>query len=280
MAYTHITKEQRFKIQSWLEINMSQKDISEHLGKDESSLSREISRNTNSLGKYTAGLADKASCKRRMNGKKKSRKLIKDKKLRRAVLQSLKRNQSPEQIGGRRKRLHKDYVVHETVYSYMYDYQPEWKIYLRQKKGKYRRRHGTTARENRREQAKKRRIDERPAVIDARTEIGHFEGDTVKGKDNSGSIGTHVERVTGYSLGHLMHKVTAKVMSEQTVKQFKKIPKEKKSKQKENRSTHLYTATLFFPNPQILKPMLRDNLRIQHIPRIHNQSPRHHCFQF
>ena len=64
MAYTHITKEQRFKIQSWLEINMSQKDISEHLGKDESSLSREISRNANSLGKYTAGLANKASCKR------------------------------------------------------------------------------------------------------------------------------------------------------------------------------------------------------------------------
>jgi len=237
MVYLHITKEQRFKIQSWLELLMPQDEIAARLGKDKSSISREIKRNTNSTGKYTAGLADKLSHRRRTEGKKKSRKLIKDKKLRQLVLQSLKRKKSPEQIAGRRKRHNKSYVVHETVYSYIYDYKPKWRIYLRQKKGKYRRRHGTKDRTNRREEAKKTRIDQRPAVIDARTEIGHFEGDTVKGKDNSGSIGTHVERVTGYGLGHLMHQVTAKVMSEQTVEQFKKIPKEKRLSETDDNGT-------------------------------------------
>ena len=130
MAYSHITKEQRFKIQSWLELLMPQDEIAARLEKDKSSIAREIKRNTNSKGKYTAGLADKLSRRRRMEGKKKSRKLIKDKKLRRAVFQLLKRKKSPEQIAGRRKRQEKSYVVHETLYNYIYDYKPEWKIYL------------------------------------------------------------------------------------------------------------------------------------------------------
>src|ERR1700722_11701662 len=147
MGYTHITKEQRYKIQSWLEIGMSQKDIADRLGKDESALSREIERNKNASGNYTAVLAYKNSRKRRKEGKRKSRKLIKDKKLARAILSLLGKKKSPEQIAGRRKRQGKNYVVHETLYSYIYDYAPEWKMYLRQKKGKYRRRHGTKERE-------------------------------------------------------------------------------------------------------------------------------------
>ena len=228
MAYSHIIKEERFKIQSWLEIGMSQQDIAIRLGKDTSALSREISRNTNASGKYTAGLADRASHKRRRDGKKRSRKLIKDKKLRRAVLSLLGKKKSPEQIAGRRKRQGKNYVVHETVYNYIYNYAPEWKIYLRQKKGKYRRRHGTEDRENRREEAKKRRIDKRPAIVELRTEIGHWEGDTIKGKEKTTGIATHVERVSGYGIGDKLDHVTALNLKQKTVQSFARIPKDKK----------------------------------------------------
>ena len=228
MAYSHITKEQRFKIQSWLELLMPQNEISVRLGKDESSISREIKRNTNQSGKYTAGLADKASRRRRMTGKKTTRKLIKDKKLRRAVLALLRKKKSPEQIAGRRKRLKKDYVVHETVYRYIYDYQPEWKIHLRQKKGKYRRRHGTKDRENRREEAKKTRIDQRPAIVELRTEIGHWEGDTIRGKEKITGIATHVERVSGYAIADFLSHVTAENLKQKTVVSFARIPKDKK----------------------------------------------------
>ena len=228
MAYSHITKEQRFKIQSWLEIGMSQKEIAEKLSKDEGSLSREISRNKNALGKYTAGLADKASRKRRKDGKRQSRKLIKDKKLRRAVLAQLKKKKSPEQIGGKRKRDGKAYVVHETLYSYIYDYAPNWKQYLRQKKGKYRRRHGTKDREYTREQAKKRRIDERPAIVESRTEIGHWEGDTIRGKEKTTAIVTHVERVSGYAVADKLDHVTADNLKQKTVQSFARIPEDKK----------------------------------------------------
>lgn len=228
MGYTHITKEQRYKIQSWLEIDMNQKDIAERLSKDEGSVSREISRNKNLKGKYTAGLADKASRARRKKGKRQSRKLIKDKKLRRAVFAQLKKKKSPEQIGGKRKRNEKVYVVHETVYSYIYDYAPNWRQYLRQKKGKYRRRHGTKNREKTREETKKRRIDERPAVVELRTKIGHWEGDTIRGKEKTTGIATHVERVSGYAIADKLDHVTALNLKQKTAASFARIPREKK----------------------------------------------------
>ena len=228
MGYSHITKEQRYKIQAWPELLMPQDEIAARLGKDEGSVSREINRNQNLKGKYTAGLADKASRKRRKDGKRQSRKLIKDKKLRRAVLAQLKKKKSPEQIGGKRKRDGKTYVVHETVYSYIYDYAPNWKQYLRQKKGKYRRRHGTKDREYTREQAKKRRIDERPAIVELRTEIGHWEGDTIRGKEKTTAITTHVERVSGYAIADKLNHATAENLKQTTVRSFARIPEEKK----------------------------------------------------
>ena len=207
---------------------MAQDEIAARLSKDEGSVSREISRNKNASGKYTAGLADKKSSTRRKEGKRKSRKLIKDKKLRRAVLAQLKKKKSPEQIGGKRKRDGKAYVVHETVYSYIYDYQPNWKQYLRQKKGKYRRRHGTQTREYAREQAKKRRIDQRPAIVELRTEIGHWEGDTIRGKEKTTAIATHVERVSGYAIADKLDHATAKNLKQKTVRSFARIPTGKK----------------------------------------------------
>jgi IS30 family transposase len=163
-----------------------------------------------------------------MTGKRQSRKLIKDKKLRRAVFAQLKKKKSPEQIGGKRKRDGKAYVVHETVYSYIYDYAPNWKQYLRQKKGKYRRRHGTKDREYTREQAKKRRIDERPAIVELRTEMGHWEGDTIRGKEKITAIATHVERVSGYAIADKLDHATAENLKQKTVRSFARIPTEKK----------------------------------------------------
>lgn len=228
MAYSHITKEERFKIQSWLELAMPQDEIASRLGKDESSVSREIRRNKNSRGKYTAGVADSTCRKRRKAGKRSTRKLIRDKRLRRAVMAQLKKKKSPEQIAGKRKRHGKSYIVHETLYRYIYDYAPSWKIYLRQKKGRYRRRHGTKQRETSREEAKKKRIDQRPAIVETRTEIGHWEGDTIVGKEKTTGIATHVERVSGYGIGDKLDHVTAEKLKQKTVASFARIPKDKK----------------------------------------------------
>ena len=81
----------------------------------------------------------------------------------RTVVSRLKEHESPEQIAGVL-----GCVSASTIYRYINERAPHLKQYLRQQKGKYRRRRGTKIRERAREQAKKRRIDERSAVVERR----------------------------------------------------------------------------------------------------------------
>ena len=207
---------------------MSQTDIAERLNKHRSAVCRELGRGSYPNGTYNALHADKLCRDRIKQGRRNAKKLIKDKELRRAVVRRLKEKDSPEQIAGRRKYLHKAYIVHETLYNYIYTEAPELKKYLRQKKGRYRRRHGTKTREKAREELKKRRIDLRPAIVDLRTEIGHWEGDTIRGKEKITAIATHVERVSGYGIADLLAHATAGNVKQKTVQSFAQIPEKKK----------------------------------------------------
>lgn len=223
MPHSQLTTEQRFKIQTFLELSLTQIEIAERLRVTQSTISREIKNNSYLDGTYQAQHASKLSRERRKNGKRNTKKLVKNKYLRRVVIDALKHKRSPEQITGIRKRKKKEYVVHETIYQYIYTERRDLIPLLRQKKGKYRRRHGTKIRGIRRELAKKTWITERPDEVNERIKLGHWEGDTVRGKDNSGSISTHVERVSGYALGSKLEKNTAFELHKKTVRQFQKI---------------------------------------------------------
>ena len=237
MTHAHLTKEQRFKIQSWLEIDLNQTEIARRLGKNRSSISRERTKNSYADGSYHGGHADKCSRERRKDGRRQIKKLVKNRKLRRAVIDRLKKRDSPEQVHGRRKRLRQETVCHETIYQYLYTERKDLIPLFRQKKGKYRRRHGTTAREKAREQAKKTWITERPSYINDRSEIGHWEGDTVRGKEKTAAIGTHVERKSGYGLADKLNPATAEAMKEKTIKRFLTIPKEKRLSETDDNGT-------------------------------------------
>lgn len=91
----------------------------------------------------------------------------------RAVVRGLKAHQSPEQIAGVLARKGETLVA-STIYRYIKERAPHLKQYLRSSKGKYRRKRGTKIREKAREQAKKRRIDERPSIVERRGRIGDF----------------------------------------------------------------------------------------------------------
>lgn len=228
MAYAHITKEQRFEIQSWLEVGMTQTEIAERLDKHRSSISTELKLNSYPSGRYHAAHADKVCRDRRKSAKRQTKKLVTDTKLRRAVIARLLGKDSPQQIAGKRKRKGKDYVVHETIYQYLYTERKDLIPLLRQKKSKYRRRHGTKRREILRELAKKAWITERPEAVNNRSVIGHWEGDTVRAKEKTMAIATHVERKSGYALAFKLDHVSAKAMHEATVKKFSKIPQTKR----------------------------------------------------
>jgi IS30 family transposase len=237
MAYTQITKEQQYTIQSWQELGMSQTEMAKRLGKNRSSISREVGRNSYENGMYLAVHADKLRRTRRKAGKRMTKKLRRDPALWRAILRRLKQKDSPEQVAGKRKRNDKRYVVHETIYQYLYTERPELVCLLRQQKGKYRRRWGTKAREKAREQAKKTWITERPDSINDRSAIGHWEGDTIRGKEKTTAIGTHVERFSGYGLADKLDHATAEQMREKTIARFLTIPQEQRLSETDDNGT-------------------------------------------
>ncbi len=133
----------------------------------------------------------------------------------------------PQQIAGV-MRLKGKTLVASTIYRYLDERAPHLKHYLRSSKGKYRRRHGTKTREDTREAAKKRRIDERPAIIERRSRLGDWEGDTMLGRDKRVRIVTFVDRKSGYLIAYILPKMRAELLASLAVARFCRLPKKKR----------------------------------------------------
>ncbi|CAN5752350.1 IS30 family transposase [soil metagenome] len=141
----------------------------------------------------------------------------------RTVVRMLKEHQSPEQIAGVLGT-----VDASTIYRYIEERASHLKQFLRSKKGKYRRKRGTKIRESARDRAKKRRIDERPKIVERRSRLGDWEGDTVQGSDNRVRIVTFVDRRSGYLVAYILPKMRAELLATLALKAFGRIPRIKR----------------------------------------------------
>lgn len=208
--------------------DFSQTEIAREIGKSQSAISRELGRNKKTDESYHAGEAGRQYQERKEKSAQTLRRIEGDPWLERYIKSRLKKYWSPEQIAGRVRKDHQIVVCHETIYKYVYEQIPEFKKYLRNQKGKYRRRYGTKIREKQREEAKKKRIDTRPEIVEKRQRLGDWEGDTVVGKKGTGSLITNVDRKSGYLLIDHVARATAEAVREKTVKRFKRLPKKKR----------------------------------------------------
>jgi len=69
----------------------------------------------------------------------------------------------------------------------------------------------------------KRRIDERPIIVESRERLGDFEGDTIQGSEKVHRILTHVERKSGLLLADKVRQ-SAKDVRETAVRRLKDFP--------------------------------------------------------
>ncbi len=232
MSYKHITPDQRNELSALKRAKTKQKEIARVLGKDRTTIYRESIRNKNKDGKYDARTAKQKTIKRRIKANQRFRKIENNKWLREYIIKKLKRYWSPEQIAGRiRKKWPEDRSRHigkDSIYDFIYTERKDLVKYLRCQKGKYRRRYGTRIREKQREKAKKKRIDVRPKIVEKRSRIGDWEGDTIVGGEKTIHILTHVERKSGMLFADKLERATAELTEEKTIKRFKKIPRKKK----------------------------------------------------
>lgn len=232
MSYQHFKSFQRNELSAFLSAGLTQKKAAELLGKTASAVCQELKRNpaNNKIG-YSAGLAKASARQKRITANQRFRKIENNIWLRNYIIRNTKNYWSPEQISGRIKlkwpELDERQIGKDSIYAFLYDQRKDLVKYLRCQKGKYRRRYGTRIREKQREATKKRRIDERPAEAETREIIGHWEGDTIVGKDKL-HILTHVERKSGLLLADKLGRGTSEMTKIKTVERFKNIPKNKK----------------------------------------------------
>ena len=231
MPYKHITASQRNELSALMRVKTKQKKIAKLLRKHRTSIWRELNRNRDRGKKYHAWVAKKATDQRQLAAHKKQKKIENNKWLKYYIIKKIKKRWSPEQIAGRLKRQYspdkKKLIGKDSIYKFIYEKRPDLVKYLRCQKGKYRRRYGTRIREKQREEAKKRRIDARPQIVELKQRIGDWEGDTILGRDKN-HILTHAERKSGLILADKLNVVTAEETKVRTVARFERIPKNKK----------------------------------------------------
>ena len=194
-----------------------------------SAISRELQRNKSESGKYLAKGAKRKTKERRVKANARFKKVEQNVNLRKYIFKKLRKYSSPEQIAGQWNRSHsRDKIGKDTIYKFVYEKRKDLIKYLRRQKSKYRVRYGTRIREKQRELERKRRIDQRPAIINQRARLGDWEGDTVRGNGSSGHIITYVERKSGYLVAGKVERATTENINVFTIKNFKKMSKEKR----------------------------------------------------
>lgn len=201
MSYNHINFKERFYIESRLAQNDSISKIALDLNRSQSSISREISRNTDpSFGFYSAHRAQTLSNNRYQETIRKPQILSQTSdEVLDFIKKSLSDRTSPEQICG---RIFKEFEVEmsfQTLYRHIWqDRSQGGSLY------KNLRRRGKKPKGNKRLEAakigNKTCISQRPEEANNKSELGHWEIDTVFGLDQKSFLLTLVDRCTKYTV--------------------------------------------------------------------------------
>ena len=230
MSYIHITPANQNELAVLLRTKTKQKDIATLLGKHRTSIWRERKRNEEDE-KYSSRKAKEKTTDRQISAHAKQQKIKNNSWLRNYIVKKIKKRWSPEQISGRLELKYPDdrkkQIGKDSIYKYIYAERKDLVKFLRCQKGNYRRRYGTRIREKAREEAKKKRIDTRPEVVETKERVGDWEGDTILGSDKNHVL-THTERKSGKILADKLERPTAEETRKAIARRFKNIEKNKK----------------------------------------------------
>lgn len=187
----HLTMEERDRIAQLKQQGASQTEMAQALRRSPSTICRELQRN--GLGKeYLAAQAHHRALRRR-----RERPLIRkmeDPEIETAVRRGLSRFWSPEQIAGRLPLEAADQRVSaRTIYTWISNHKARhrWRSFLRNR--------GKRGPRSPRPERIGAPIRNRPQVIEARSRLGDFEGDTVLGPGHGG-LATLVDRKSRYTI--------------------------------------------------------------------------------
>lgn len=230
-TYTRLAFWEREEISRGLAQSISLKEIAVVLGRQPSTISREIDR-VGSSQDYRAESAQERF-QERSKIPKKPKKLDTNSDLKNFVFKHIRLCWSPEQIAHELKELYPEdkhmQISHESIYTYIYvlprgELKKELIACLRQR----RKARGKTKNIYQKNEkiTDMLSIDERPKEVEDRIIPGHWEGDLIIGKNHKTALGTLVERTTRFTMLVPLKARDSWEVYKSFAKMVKKIPQE------------------------------------------------------
>lgn len=233
MPHQHLTKYERESIARMWYAGMSLREIGEELGRNKSTISREIRRNSTGEGnscKYVGVVAHELASERRSSASQGRCGKIQKHGMLRYVKSKLALQWSPEQISGRlNEQRGQDLsrrISHVSIYKWIAQDRANGGQYyrqLRQSNRRRRRKKGSLAKHFAIEG--KVSIDDRPKIVERRDRVGDWEGDLVRGQGGKAYLVTLVERTSGLLLMQRVGNKKSHVVRRAIVKLMKRVPR-------------------------------------------------------
>lgn len=195
MGYHQLTYRERYLIGKHKSSGESVRTIARMLHRSPSTISRELRRNADrSDGCYRVAKADRYARARRWRSRKGTQFEAGQVEL---VHELMACKWSPEQISRRLRKQKRLSIGTTTIYRWLRrDKAAGGSLWLRTRQLSKRYRKGYRVADHRGRMGGKTPISQRPARVQLRREFGHWEGDTVMGKDGRHCLLTLVERMT------------------------------------------------------------------------------------
>jgi transposase, IS30 family len=220
--YSQLTLEERYHIGILIQHEYSNKKIAVQLGRDKSTIGREIKRNCYERKRYTADKANelaKNRCERDLPSK--FTELAKDK-----IRDKLVVKWSPKKISAWLKSEYNIFISYELIYQYINDDRKSGgTLYkLLPCRGKKYKRRNIKTRKVWKKVPTRMPISKRPAKKKLKQEIGHWEGDTVESKGHRGGLGTFVDMKSKYVVIRKLRNKSSEEMKNAIIGSFKNCP--------------------------------------------------------
>jgi len=213
---SHLTLSQRYEISILNEQKLSKSIIAERIGKDRSTIYRELKRNSDGRGaQYKAELAQR-KCESRHIEKNKKEAFTST--IKAFVIDYLEKDYSPEQIVGYAKRLSKPCVSVERIYQFVWKDKKRGGIlykHLRTKGKKYKKRGNSNS--GRGQIIGRVDITQRPKIVDKKERFGDLEIDLIIGANHKGALLTINDRATGMLKMRYLESKESEVIEKNTV---------------------------------------------------------------
>jgi IS30 family transposase len=195
--YHHLTEADRETIQLLLDLGLASSAIGRAIGRDKSTIYREINRNASpEYQRYLTHRAETRAVERRKQASRRRR--LKTNLIEGYVREKLNYGWSPEQISGRLPRDHPGHSIsHEAIYQFIYhqDTPDRGKLIECLRRAHRKRKNKAIGRKQRKTRIPNRvPIDKRPQSVETRKQFGHWEGDSLVSRESLAALNSLTER--------------------------------------------------------------------------------------